>query len=358
MGLKILHTADWHMDSPFAQFSPEQQDFLQREQRKIPGMIAELVKRENCDLVLLSGDVFDSVTCRRSAGIVKDALKACGVPVIIAPGNHDYLTTGSPWLEESWPENVYIFTAGLSSIALPQLNCRIYGAGYRTAECPGLLEGFRADGLERYKLAVLHSDPMRMKSPYCPVTAAQVRDSGLHYLALGHIHKAGSFRTPGTLCAWPGAPMGRGYDETRDKGVYIVELEEHAEIRFVPLDTIRFYDLEVDTDNQSLEDVLPAADNEHFYRVTLTGSGEDALWQLQERYRGMPNLEFIDHREESGDLWDTIREDTLEGAYFRLLWEKLEQTGEDQDDLTEEARRIYLAAEISKKILEGKEVAL
>ena len=30
MGLKILHTADWHMDSPFAQFSPEQRELLMK----------------------------------------------------------------------------------------------------------------------------------------------------------------------------------------------------------------------------------------------------------------------------------------------------------------------------------------
>ncbi len=358
MGLKILHTADWHMDSPFAQFTPEQQDFLMRQQRKIPGMIAELVRRENCDLVLISGDIFDSATSRRSVGIVREALKECGVPVMIAPGNHDYITTGSPWLEESWPENVHIFTEGLSSIALPQLNCRIYGAGYRSAECPGLLENFRAEGLERYQLAVLHSDPMRMHSPYCPVTAAQVRDSGLNYLALGHIHKAGAFRTPRTLCGWPGAPMGRGYDETREKGVYIVALEEKAEIRFVPLDTVRFHDLEVNLDSQSLEEVLPPADNDHFYRVTLTGSGGDTLRQLRERYRGMPNLEFIDHREEKADLWERAGEDTLEGIYFRVLREKLEQVDENGEKWTEEARAIQLAAEISYKILEGKEVVL
>lgn len=358
MGLRILHTADWHMDSPFAQFSPEQQEALLREQRKIPGMIAELVRRENCDLVLLSGDIFDGPTSRRSVGMVRNALKACGVPVIIAPGNHDYLTTGSPWLEERWPENVHIFTGELTCLTLPRLNCKIYGAGYRSTECPGLLQNFRAEGPERYRLAVLHSDPMRMNSPYCPITAAQVRDSGLQYLALGHIHKAGSFRTPRTICGWPGTPMGRGYDETREKGVYIVDLEEKAEVRFVPLDTVRFYELEVDTDRQSLDEVLPPADNHHFYRVTLTGSGEDPLWRLRERYRGMPNLEFIDQREEKADLWETVGEDTLEGAYFRLLRQKLDQESGNGLNWTEEARRIQLAAEISHKILEGKEVAL
>jgi DNA repair exonuclease SbcCD nuclease subunit len=352
MGLRILHSADWHMDSPFGLFRPEQQDFLMREQRKIPGKIAELCRRENCDLVLLSGDIFENPTSRRSVGVVREALRDCGVPVIIAPGNHDYHTTGSPWLEERWPENVFIFPPGISSIALPQLDCRIYGSGYRSAECPGLLEDFRAEGTERYLLAVLHADPMRMRSPYCPITAAQVRDSGLHYLALGHIHKAGSFHAPGTLCAWPGTPMGRGYDETREKGVYIVDLDEKAEIRFVGLDTPQFHEEEVDTDKQSLDEVLPAADNQHFYRVTLTGSSGEPIWRLKERYRGMPNLEFIDRREEKADLWDRAGEDTLEGTYFRLLREKL-----DRAEL-EEAEVFRLAAEISRRILDGKEVAL
>ena len=188
MGLKILHSADWHMGSPFASFSPEQRDGLKKAQRSIPGMIADLVRRENCDLVLLSGDIFDAPISGECVALVREALEECGVPVLIAPGNHDYLTSGSPWLEESWPENVHIFTADMSSLVLPELDCRVYGAGYRGPESPGLLENFHAEGLETYHLAVLHADPMRLHSPYCPVTTAQVRDSGLQYLALGHIH--------------------------------------------------------------------------------------------------------------------------------------------------------------------------
>ncbi len=193
---------------------------------------------------------------------------------------------------------------------------------------------------------------MRLRSPYCPVTTAQVRDSGLDYLALGHIHKAGSFRTPRTLCGWPGAPMGRGYDETREKGVYIVELGDRAEQRFVPLDTPEFYDLEANMGVQSLEELLPPAENGHFYRITLTGSDGEPLWALKRRYGHLKNLEFVDRRENKRDLWERADEDTLEGIYFRLLREK--QASADP----ELARCVALAAEISQKILEGREVAL
>lgn len=347
MGLRVLHTADWHMDSPFSGFSPERRAWLKSEQRKLPGKIAGLVRRENCDLVLISGDVFDSPDARESVPLVRQALADCAVPVFIAPGNHDYLSSTSPWLREVWPENVHIFAPGLTWVDLPRLDCRVYGAGYRGMESPGLLENFRAAGEARYQLMVLHGDPQRAQSPYCPVTGAQVRASGLTYLALGHIHKSGSFSAGDTLCGWPGCPMGRGYDETGEKGAYIVDIDGTASIRFVPLDTPRFFDLE--GADEDLENILPPAESQDFFRVTLTGSGEDSLEDWKAR---LSHLEIIDRRQKQEDLWSRAGEDTLEGIYFRLLRQKLEQA----DPAGVES--ILLAAEISRKILDGREVAL
>ena len=56
MGLKILHTADLHLDSPFGGFSDEQRQLLKQQQKLLPGKIADLCQREGCDLMLLAGD--------------------------------------------------------------------------------------------------------------------------------------------------------------------------------------------------------------------------------------------------------------------------------------------------------------
>ncbi len=352
MGLKILHSADWHLDSPFTGFTPEQRLYLREELNQIPGKIAELCRREGCDLMLLSGDIFDGPYSRESLELVRAALEKAMVPVFIAPGNHDYVGPGSPWIQESWPTNVHIFTGGLSSMVIPELNCRVYGAGYRSMDCPALLDNFRAVGDETYMLGVLHGDPMTLRSPYCPVTAAQVRDSDLDYLALGHIHKAGSFRARGRVCGWPGAPMGRGFDEKREKGVYIVEIGEETNIRFFPLDTPRFYEEEVDLSHQDPEELLPAMGSRNFYRLILTGFGGPSLEELRRRLERFPNLELIDQREDPADPWARAGDDTLEGTYLRLLQEKLN----DQDPETAEA--VLLAARISRMLLEGKEVTL
>ncbi len=354
MGLKILHSADWHLDSPFTGFSENQRAFLKRELQKIPGKVADLCRREDCDLVLLSGDLFDGSVSRDTLDIVKAELKHCGVPVLIAPGNHDFCAPGSPWLEENWPQNVFVFTGGLESVVIKGLNCRIYGAGYQGMDCPSLLENFRAEGEEAYHIAVLHGDPTQKHSPYCPITTSQVKNSGLHYLALGHIHKAGAFRAGQTLCAWPGCPMGRGWDETGEKGVCIVTLGETAEIRAVSLDTLRFTELEVDIgDNagQALEDALPAAGSTDFYRISLVGTGHISLAALRQNLDAFPNLELRDNTEESVDIWADADEDSLEGVYFTMLRKAMESD-------PAKARHIQMAAELSRKLLQGREVTL
>lgn len=354
MGLKLLHSADWHLDSPFTGFSEEQRTLLKEEQRKLPGKIADLCRRENCDLVLLAGDIFDGEATRETVDILKEALAACGVPVLISPGNHDFCGPGSPWLEETWPQNVFIFTGKMESVTIMGLDVRVYGAGFQSMDCAALLEDFQAEGDEKYCLAVLHGDPTQKNSPYNPITTAQVRNSGLHYLALGHIHKAGAFRSGDTLCAWPGCPMGRGWDETGEKGVCIVTLGEEAQIRAVSLDTLRFFDLEVDTGSDAaaaLEDVLPAAASRDFYRISLTGCGEVDIPALKRQFAGFPNLELRDKTQPPVDIWAEADEDTLEGLYFAMLRKAMERDPEN-------AERVQLAAEISRKILSGREVTL
>ncbi len=350
MGLNILHSADWHLDSPFTGFSPEQRLLLRQEQQRIPELIGDICRREGCDLVLLAGDLFDGQPRGQTVDLLKRAFADWNVPVLIAPGNHDFCAPGSPWLEENWPDNVHIFTGLLESVVLPELDCRVYGAGYQSMDCEGLLEGFQADGREKYCVAVLHADTTAANSPYCPVTAAQVRNSGLDYLALGHIHKAGAFRAGSTLCGWPGCPMGRGWDETGEKGVCIVTLEDTAQIRAVPLDTLRFHDWKVEVGENAaaaLEAVLPAVPNRDFYRITLTGCADLDMERLKKQFAGFFNLQLLDQTEAPIDLWADVGEDTLRGVYFRMLRQ-----------ISEEDPRGKLAAEISRKLLSGREVIL
>ncbi len=350
--MKILHSADWHLDSPLGGDA-----HLRRELLKVPEKVARLCKTEGCDLMLLSGDIFDGKPSLESLRALKTALEDAGVPVLIAPGNHDFVTPDSIWLTEKWPKNVHVFLMPhMESVVIPTLNCRIYGAGFDSMDCPALLNDFHATGEEAYHIAVLHGDPTQKNSPYNPVTQAQIGASGLHYLALGHIHKGGSLRSKGTLCAWPGCPMGRGFDELGEKGVLVVTLEDTADFRFVPLDTPRFHDLsaEILTDaHTAVASLLPAAENNDYYRIRLTGEAEPVdLTALQAAFARFPHLEIRDETVPVRDLWACMGQDSLEGVFFQQLHDALEAAPE------EEKEAILLAAKLSRKLLDGREVQL
>ena len=346
--IKILHSGDWHLDAPL-QGRP-QADFLRHELEKIPGKIARLCKDEACDLMLLSGDLFDGAYSRSSYRAVYEALESVKIPVFITPGNHDYISPDSPYEKEVWPENVFIFTKQqIRRVDVPELGCCVYGAGFQSMDCPALLEGFRAEGLS---VGVFHGDPAQVNSSYNPVTRQQVVDSGLSYLALGHVHKGGAFRAGETLCAWPGCPMGKGWDETGEKGVLIVTLDETAQAKFIPLDVPEFHDLTVDI-QQGLGSVMPGSGNEDFYRVTLVGEAETVdLEVIKAEFSAFPNLELRNHTVKPVDLWQSLGQDSFEGVYFGLLKEALSQAD------GEEAEQILLAARISRQLLDGQEVAL
>lgn len=356
--IKILHSADWHLDSPIQGRSPEQTAVLKEALLALPGKIAALCKAESCDMMLLSGDIFDGQYTRDSYLAVKNALEEVAVPVFIAPGNHDFYAAGSPWTAEVWPENVYIFSQNhMAPMLLRAPSCAVCGAAFTSMDCDGLLEGFSCQDGNMPTIGILHGDPTQISSPYCPITSRQVEQSGLSYLALGHIHKQGAFTAGSTLCAWPGSPMGRGYDEQGEKGVLIVNVDVHsAEARFVPLDAPKFYDLETATDGNpaaALAAVLPAVANNDFYRVTFTGESQPLdLDGLKQLYAAFPNLELRDRTVPPVDIWGSAGDDTFEGMYFKLLKDALETAD------SSEKETILLAAEISRRLLDGQEVRL
>ena len=353
--MKILHSADWHLDSPIQGYTPLQQQFLKAALLTVPGKIANICKRESCDVMLLSGDLFDGNYTRDSYQAVYQALEEVQIPVFIAPGNHDFVAMTSPWVKESWPSNVTVFTEQtLTEKKIP--GASVWGAGFHAMEAPGMLKGFTAEAGEGFAIGILHGDTTQAKSPYCPITAKQIKDSNLDYLALGHIHKGGAVQAGKTLCAWPGCPMGHGYDETGEKGVLIVELGETVNARFVALDTPRFYDLEIEPAEdaaQAVGSLLPAAADENFYRITLVGPSDPVdMAGLQKEFGAFPNLTLRDRTVRPVDPWLSVGEDSFEGTYFSLLQKNLDTQDPGQQRITQ------LAAKISRQLLDGREVKL
>ena len=341
--MKILHSADWHLDAPLQGY-----DKLKDLLLSVPGRIAELCQKEKCALVLLSGDLFDGAYTPKSYRAVYDALAEMKVPVFISPGNHDFIAPESPYIKEIWPENVHIFrSCQLEKVTLPDVT--IWGAGYTSMDCPGLLSGFVAEE-NGVQIGILHGE-VSAHSANCPITKKQVEESALTYLALGHIHKGDYFTAGNTLCGFPGCPMGKDFGECGEKGVYIIDTDHLSAPRFIPLGLPTFYDLTVPI--ESLNTVLPPVFTQDYYRIDLTGRCEKPdLDAIKESFSHIPNLTLRDKTQRPIDLWTDAGEDSFSGQYFALLKENAESPDP-------ETAKIYtLAARISRQILLGEEVTL
>jgi hypothetical protein len=142
--------------------------------------------------------------------------------------------------------------------------------------------------------------------------------------------------------------------EPGEKGVYIVTLDADVNGRFVPLDTPRFYDLELNVQADALhtlEQLLPPAGSPDYYRIALTGTSEALdLPALIGHFSHIPNLELRDKTSPPVDIWKALGQDSLEGNYFSALKQAI--------DRGENAEEILLAAQISRQILDGQEVVL
>ena len=45
--IKLLHSADWHLDAPMSGHSPEATELLRREQKKLPEKIVNVIRCKN-----------------------------------------------------------------------------------------------------------------------------------------------------------------------------------------------------------------------------------------------------------------------------------------------------------------------
>ena len=351
--LKLIHGADFHLDSPFSGLTPERAAQRREEQRELLTRLVRLAREREADLVLLSGDLLDSGRVfRETAQAMVQALGDLPCPVFLAPGNHDYWSDRSVYATLDWPEQVHVFrSATPERVDLPQLGCAVWGRAFTAPhqeESPLAELSVPADGL--LHLACLHGD-LTPQSSYGPITREEIATSGLTYLALGHIHQTSGLQREGnTFWAYPGCPEGRGFDETGERGVLYVEISPgQVEARFLPLARRRYQILSVDltgVEDQiaAVRSALPGDAAEHIFRILLTGEGPRPDPAALERALAplCYGVTLRDHTRLPRDLWARREEDTLTGLFLRAMWEQCRQAPDDP--LCQLAVRYGLAA--------------
>lgn len=354
--MRILHAADLHLDSAFAGLAEEKAALLRQESRDILRRMVDWANDHAADVMLLSGDLFDSDRMySQTARTLAQALARFRGRIFVSPGNHDFYAPGSGYDAVDWPENVHIFTSRRpQTVLLRSLNASVTGAAFTAAEEWEPFDGASFSGGDApIRLGVLHGEVTRGESKYRAIPPAEIEKTNLTYLALGHVHRcAGVQRAGNTAYAYPGCLPGRGFDETGDKGFLYGEITpEKVELEFIPFAPRRYQSVTADiTDRDPADAVRQALDpdcGQDICRVLLTGSRREnfSLSALTSELSGLcAALELTDETYPEEDVWARCGEDSLRGLFLQNLRARYDGADEDEKRQLLQAARFGLAA--------------
>lgn len=354
--MRILHAADLHLDSAFAGLAEEKAALLRQESRDILRRTVDWANDHAVDVMLLSGDLFDSDRMySQTARTLAQALARFRGRIFLSPGNHDFYAPGSGYDAVDWPENVHIFTSRRpQTVLLRSLNTSVTGAAFTSAEEWEPFDGASFSGGDApIRLGVLHGEVTRGESKYRAIPPAEIEKTNLTYLALGHVHRcAGVQRAGNTAYAYPGCLPGRGFDETGDKGFLYGEITpEKVELEFIPFAPRRYQSVTADiTDRDPADAVRQALDpdcGQDICRVLLTGSRREnfSLSALTSELSSLcAALELTDETYPEEDVWARCGEDSLRGLFLQNLRARYDGADEDEKRQLLQAARFGLAA--------------
>ncbi len=360
--VKIIHTADCHLGSGRTGLSNGKAEL-----KSTFFHILDLCRTEQTDFLLIAGDLFDTPFTHRETAdeIAAGFSRLDNTQVIISPGNHDCACMDSLYDTYRFPSNVKLFTSGLDYIDFPEKNTRIFGAGFTSLhEAHSLLPDFSADSPDTINIGVFHGE--LTNSPqnclYNPVSEKQIAESGLDYLALGHIHKRSEIsRLGNTFYSYCGCPDGRGFDETGSKGIYMGTVGKgECNLRYVELSSRKYIEDSVDISGcgSSHHAALAIVDllkekykdvfSENLYRISMQGTVDPEIIlnipQIRAEVNGFAAFcEISDNTQpEPSALNRLASENTLKGAFIRKMLDIISSSPDNE--VLNEALRLGLCA--------------
>lgn len=257
--MKILHCADIHLDS--AMTANLDKDKAKERKSELLASFKDMVAyavKENIRVIIIAGDLFD--TRNISVGAKKEVYNIIinnpDIMFYYLQGNHD---NGSflAFLEEV-PDNLRMFgkewtsyNAGVIDNGSIIKNVVITGVEL-DSDNSGKIYGSLSLNAGNYNIVVLHGQEAShiSKNNAQVISLKDLRNRGIDYLALGHVHEYSSDRLDarGVYC-YPGCLEGRGFDEAGEHGFVILDIDEvtgKSDTYFVPFARRNVYVAQVD----------------------------------------------------------------------------------------------------------------
>ena len=367
--MRVVICADVHLDSVFSVFrkNPGKTQVRREEQRIAFSKAISEAKRIDAHMLLLPGDLLDARNATQDTiDYLINAFKS--IPdtfVLITPGNHDPVTSDSPYAAAAWPDNIYIFRKGLEALELTYDDTgetvRVYGSGFQGH--------FNRSSMLRHNntlpildkniinLLVMHGDIVGNgeKSDYNPIYKEDLNACGFDFCALGHVHKySGIVNCGNTVYAYTGPCEGRGFDETGTCGILSGTItKESVQLNFIPTSVRESHVVSIDvTGLNAYEQVLNAirskcTNPDDLYKIILTGRKNPDLQLSAAKLTSALTGDYF-YAKVTADYKDEIdtellkQENSLRGCFVRCMLERM--AGADDKELLQEAMLYGLQA--------------
>ncbi len=333
--MRLLLFSDLHLDTPFAWADPSVARARRRALRETLVRICALAASQRVDALCCAGDLYeqDRYTPDTAAFLREVFAGVHPIPVLLAPGNHDWLGPASLYRQVNWTENVHLFSQPrLEPMTLAD-GFTVWGAAHcAPANTPGFLDDVRVDrggvhvglfhGSEQGELAFQDTG----KIPHAPFRADQIPRAGLSHAMVGHFHtpRDGAYHT------YPGNPEPLAFGEDGERGAVLLTVDGSGSVtrerHLVAVSQVS--DVGVDltgiTNGAQLRERVAAAlaDVKGTVRVTLSGEVEPEVeLNLAELVDVAPHLEALVPRlgrvTVAYDLDALAEEQTVRGQFVR-----------------------------------------
>ena len=344
--MKIIHTSDWHLGISMHNAT------LIEEQKSFVNFLINIVKEQNIDSLLISGDIFDSsVSSSEAISLYNDAVtKLCneiGIPVVISAGNHDGAARLASCNQLLRKTGLHIFGKLSREINIVELNnIDIYALPYFNAdEVKSLYPETEIRSYSDAMSCVVNNIKRNFRPGkknilmcHCFVSGSVISESdraamvggtavvpsevfeGFDYVALGHLHKA---QNRGYNARYSGSPLKYSFSEAEHKkSVTLLNIGDEIEIQELEIIPLR----ETRVIKGTFEEVVEIAENdvnrEDYIKIELIDryAGMEAVELFRTYYKNLLNISGkMNEAEENQltveELYSLSPDDILERFY-------------------------------------------
>ncbi len=380
MSVRLLHTSDVHLGATFKVLGERGSDHRRQLQRTFANVVG-LALQERVDVVLIAGDLFDSVAAARlQASFAADQLSRlgeAGIPVCAIAGNHDPLEAGSASIWQGLVArcpHLVVFGPAPDAHVFPERDLVVIGRSVQdrlSSESPlgslaaaGLWPASTAGPLSRMAdrpgsrrtacvVGLFHGSVQRpdFDAKFGLITPEEIAASGVDYLALGDWHSTQNVSAGGVSAWYSGAPEMIGLDEPDSGNVCLVTVRGPGDVEVVPrrVGRRRAASMTIDLAMAGGQDsvaraIAERADDDLALVVTLTGLVGLSDRVMAEKLREDLAAEFfrLEIRDEShlrSGVVDPSRyaENTVLGRFVRQMHEQVVSREGDDRALAEDA---------------------